>query len=226
MARMDCGAVTAAVGEIVLSRIMRSNRKIGYEKEVIILQYKKKDVNDRILDAGRDEYYAKGFRAGNISAIALNSGVPVGNLYRYFDGKGGLLDAIVKPAYNEIPKLVENLAAFDTNPDLDEYLPKLVKELLDAFDKYGKEIIILCDKCATTRYEDFSEKLIGSVTKVVLRKISESPTESDELMSELISTAFINSLLDLLRKGLDRTAMEHTIEKLLVFYFRDFNDRI
>ena len=46
------------------------------------MQYKKKDINDRILEAGRDEYFAKGFRAGNISAIAANSGVPVGNLYR------------------------------------------------------------------------------------------------------------------------------------------------
>lgn len=190
------------------------------------MQYKKKDINDRILDAGRNEYFTKGFRAGNISVIAANSGVPVGNLYRYFDGKGGLLDAIVRPAYNEIPKLVENLASFDTAPELDEFLPKLITELLDAFDKYGKEIIILCDKCATTRYEDFSEKLVASVNKVVLLKISGQPTDFDRLMSELISTAFINSLLDLLRKGLDRETMEKTVEKLLVFYFRDFNERV
>ncbi|MCI8435869.1 MAG: TetR/AcrR family transcriptional regulator [Clostridia bacterium] len=190
------------------------------------MRYKKKDINDRILEAGRDEYFAKGFRAGNISAIAANSGVPVGNLYRYFDGKSGLLDAIVKPAYNEIPKLVENLATYDTTPDLEEYMPKLIKELLDAFDRYGKEIIILCDKCATTRYEDFSEKLVASVTRVVLNKISADPNDSDRLMSELISTAFIHSLLDLLRKGFDRATMERIIEKLLVFYFRDFNDRL
>lgn len=63
------------------------------------MQYKKKEVSERILQAGRDEYAEKGFRAGNISVIAANSGVPVGNLYRYFDGKMGLLTAIVRPAY-------------------------------------------------------------------------------------------------------------------------------
>lgn len=190
------------------------------------MQYKKKDINDRILDAGRNEYFQKGFRAGNISVIAANSGVPVGNLYRYFDGKGGLLDAIVRPAYTEIPKLVENLAQYDAEADLDEYLSKLVGELLSAFDRYGKEIIILCDKCATTRYEDFSEKLISSVDKVVLAKISDDPTAEDKLLAELISKAFIGSLLDLLRKGIDRKTMETSIEKLLVFYFQDFNKRI
>ena len=60
------------------------------------MQYKKEAVRERILEAARTEYLERGFRGGNISAIAERAGVPVGNLYRYFDGKNGVLDAIVK----------------------------------------------------------------------------------------------------------------------------------
>ena len=63
------------------------------------MQYKKDTVRDNILDAARKEFLAHGFRGGNISVITKDAGVPVGNLYRYFEGKSGVLDAIVKPAY-------------------------------------------------------------------------------------------------------------------------------
>ena len=73
------------------------------------MQYKKESVREKILEAARKEYRRKGFRGGNISTIAENAGVPVGNLYRYFQGKTGVLDAIVKPAYDALPKLMAEL---------------------------------------------------------------------------------------------------------------------
>ena len=45
------------------------------------MQYKKKEISERILQAGRKEYVEKGYRGGNISTIAEQAGVPVGNLW-------------------------------------------------------------------------------------------------------------------------------------------------
>ena len=192
------------------------------------MQYKKKDISDKIMEAGRREYGEKGFRGGNISKIAADCGVPVGNLYRYFDGKLGLLDAIVRPAYNEIPKFIEELAELDQREPmpLDVQLTRISEELLKAFDKYGREILILCDKCASTRYDDFFEKLVACVNRVVLRKIYTDPTDDDKLFCEFIAQAFLNSLLDVLRKGLTREQMTEMVHRLLVFYFEKIEDRI
>ena len=192
------------------------------------MQYKKKDITEKILEAARREYGEKGFRAGNISKIAADCGVPVGNLYRYFDGKRGLLDAIVEPAYDEIPRFTEQLAALDQREPmpLDVLLPRIADELLKAFDNYGREILILCDKCASTRYADFFDKLAACVNKVVLRKIYAEPTDDDRMFCEFISQAFLNSVLDVLRKGLPREQTTVMVRRLLIFYFDGIENRI
>ena len=83
--------------------------KVHADGEATRVQYKKEAVREKILDAARKEYLARGFRGGNIGTIAENAGVPIGNLYRYFEGKTGVLDAIVKPAYDALPKLMAEL---------------------------------------------------------------------------------------------------------------------
>lgn len=140
----------------------------------------------------------------------------------------GHIDAIVRPAYNEIPKFIEELAELDQREPmpLDVQLTRISEELLKAFDKYGREILILCDKCASTRYDDFFEKLVACVNRVVLRKIYTDPTDDDKLFCEFIAQAFLNSLLDVLRKGLTREQMTEMVHRLLVFYFEKIEDRI
>lgn len=191
------------------------------------MQYKKKDINDRILEAGRNEYAEKGFRAGNISIIAENAGVPVGNLYRYFDGKTGLLDAIVKPAYTQLPDLLKELQRVQVldAATLGQIMPVLMEKLLDFFDKYGKEIVILADKCQGTRYEDFASDLVRQVSDIVAQKLYPQPSGNELKMATYIAKAFLNSLFDLLREGFSRTEMQTMTEKLIKFYFYEVDKR-
>lgn len=191
------------------------------------MQYKKKEINDRILDAGKQEYAAKGYRAGNISDIAEKAGVPVGNLYRYFDGKAGLLDAIVMPAYSQVPKLLSELQKVQVidSLTLENIMPLIVEQLLVFFDRFSKEILILVDNCATTRYEDFATDITNQVSEVVEKKLYENPSDMEKRMAQSISKAFLNSLFDLLRLGLNREDMQKMMFKLIKFYFYEVNSR-
>ncbi len=190
------------------------------------MQYKKKFINDRILESGRTEYLEKGFRVGNISTIATNAGVPVGNLYRYFDGKSGLLDAIVKPAYTELPKMIGKLSdMFDPALGATEtFITELTKQLMQIFDEFGREIVILADKCATTRYEDFAEIIINQVSVLVEGRLYPEGTPEDKFMADLISKAFINSLFDILRMN-DPAITEQAILRVLKFFFFEAEKR-
>lgn len=189
------------------------------------MQYKKQEISDRILEAGRKEYALKGYRAGNISAIAADAGVPVGNLYRYFDGKMGLLTAIVRPAYEKIPGLLDELfEVADGNARFNATL--LTERLLAVYDKYGTDILILADKCASTRYEDFFDKLSERCDKLLCGSLFENPTEDDLFFCRTISRAFMNSLFDVLRGGGDREEIKVMLERMIVFYFADIDSRI
>ncbi len=185
------------------------------------MQYKKKDINDKILEAGKAEYLEKGYRSGNIATIAANAGVPVGNLYRYFDGKAGLLDAIVKPAYAEIPNMAKELAQIEIseNVSLRDIMNMLATRLLQMFDKYGQEILILADKCASTRYEDFTDILVNQVSELVGTRLFTDPTETDKIMSRLVAKSFVSSLFDILRFSLPREKTEEMLVRVLNYHF-------
>ena len=187
------------------------------------MQYKKKFVNDKILQAGMNEYLDKGFRQGNITTIAENAGVPVGNLYRYFNGKGGLLDALVKKTYQEFPKLINQLASIDvveTDISIEDLMQRLTQMLLNIFEQHGKEIILMVDKCENTRYDDFAEKTIEQIAHLVFTKFyGKDATELDQMMSHICTKAFVNSMFDLLRMDLETEKLEQIISRVMNFYF-------
>lgn len=189
------------------------------------MQYKKKEISERILQAGRKEYVEKGYRGGNISTIAEQAGVPVGNLYRYYDGKMGLLTAIVRPAYTRIPKLIDELFNV-ADRDAGKSARLVTERLLGIFDEYGEDILILADKCASTRYEDFFDKLVEQCYNLTLGNLFEHPSENDTFFCRMVVRSFMTSVFDVLRRGLGREDTEAMIERLLLFYFADIDKRI
>ena len=192
------------------------------------MQYKKKYINDRLLEAGLKEFLDKGYRQGSITTVAEDAGVPIGNLYRYFDGKSGLLDALVKSTYQEIPKLIEQLAWVDadTSISLEDLMVHLAQLLLNLFDAHGKEMVLLVDKCASTRYEDFFQKVIDQVSNLVFIKFyGADGKEIDKQMAYLASKAFIGTMFDILRSNMDREKTEKIILRVMNFYFYELDVR-
>lgn len=191
------------------------------------MQYQKEEVRKRILEAGKEEYLSKGYRAGKISTIAQAAGVPIGNLYRYFDGKSGLLDAIVKDVYTLIPRYVAEIASVNQTKDMNlaELATALTKVIMDLFDRCGKEILILMDKCEGSRYEDFNQKLYGLVCKYLDEIIFKSKTKEDQVFCSVIAQAFLDMIMDILRKG-DRQLYASLIKRLLIFCFYEAENRI
>jgi hypothetical protein len=98
--------------------------------------------------------------------------------------------------------------------------------LASLFEQRGKEIIILVDKCISTRYEDFSEKVMDQIADLVYNKIYKEHSEINRRMSRLASKAFINSMLDILRMDLERADMEALLLKALHFYFHQVMNRL
>ena len=192
------------------------------------MQYKKVEVREKILQAARKEYLERGYHGGNISAVAERAGVPVGNLYRYFDGKSGLLDAIVGPVYEALPKLVGDLQQIEVldSATLAQIMPMLTGRLLDFFDMFGDDVLILTDCCVGTKYEDFAEDLTAKVAHVIEAKLyAGSQDEDDRIVAYAIGKAFCSSLFDVLRMGLGRERMQQIVERLIKFYFYETDKR-
>jgi AcrR family transcriptional regulator len=65
-------------------------------------QVLKEDIKLSILDAARNVFVIDGFEASSMRQIAKGAGVTVGNLYRYFENKEAIYDAIIKDVISAI----------------------------------------------------------------------------------------------------------------------------
>ncbi|MCL2675998.1 MAG: TetR/AcrR family transcriptional regulator [Firmicutes bacterium] len=190
------------------------------------MQYQKEDVRNKIMVAGADEFLENGYRGGKIGSIAAAAGVPIGNLYRYFDGKEGLLDAIVSSTYNLIPRYVAEIAAVSDlyGQSLGNLAAALTRVITELLDRCGKELLILLDRCEGSKFDDFKLKLYALVNKYMNERLFRAETKEDEVFCYVVSKAFLDMLFDILRKG-ERDNYGNLINRLLVFCFYEAEKR-
>ena len=172
------------------------------------MQVKKKDIENRILEAGRAEYMERGYRGGSVSRIAARAGVPIGNFYRYFDGKKSLLDAIVGQVYNFIPKFI-------------------AKELYRVFWRSRAELCILLYKCQGTEYEHFRSMIDSLIYDIIVKRNfgDREITESERIMSRVVANGYLAGVLELLDMEWDEQKFTGLIQKITLFFFNDFKTR-
>lgn len=191
------------------------------------MQYQKVEIRARILNAGKAEFLSKGYRAGKISTITKNAGVAVGNLYKYFDGKNGLLDAIVSEPYEIVPKQIASIVESHSNKsDIIELATVLTEEFKKIYNKYSDEILILWDKCQGSKYEDFRKKLHSLVCDNIEKFVLSGKDKETQLFCCLISEAFLNMIFQILKKDPQEIKHDELIKKLIIFYFYNIEKRI
>ena len=193
------------------------------------MQIKKKEIENRILEAGRAEYMERGYRGGSVCRIAARANVPIGNFYRYFDGKKSLLDAIVGQVYNFIPKFIADLAGTTTvlAMPLEQFSVFIAKELYRVFWRSRTELCILLYKCQGTEYEHFRSMIDELIYDIIVKRNfgDREITESERIMSRVVSNGYLAGILELLDMEWDEQKFTGLIQKITLFFFSDFKTR-
>lgn len=193
------------------------------------MQIKKKSIEDRILEAGRNEFLQKGYRDGSVARIAGSACVPIGNFYRYFSGKKQLLDRIVGPVYAFIPKFIADLAGTTTvlAMPLEQFSSFIAKELYRVFWRNRDELFILLYRCAGTEYEEFREEINGLICNIIIKRNfgDAKITESERLMAKVVANGYLAGILELLDMEWDEAEFTGLIQKITLFFFSDFKTR-
>lgn len=95
------------------------------------------DKRDRLITAGRELIYSKGFTRTSLADIAEASGVPLGNVYYYFRTKQALLDAVVSAQKDDFRERAAGFERHDTpRARLQAYLDSVI-EAKDSITRYG-----------------------------------------------------------------------------------------
>jgi AcrR family transcriptional regulator len=70
------------------------------------MQVLKDNLRERILAAARREFCDNGYKNASMRRIAANAGITAGNIYRYYENKDALLQAVIRPVTAEIEKIL------------------------------------------------------------------------------------------------------------------------
>jgi AcrR family transcriptional regulator len=121
---------------------------------------KQKDARSRILKAALDEFSEKGFHASTIDSIAERAGIAKGTVYRYFNTKEGLFNALKEDTITEFVELARQ--DLSREEDILKIIESVIKMYLSFFEKNSAFFKVIIQEHRDFG-RDFSDKFINEL---------------------------------------------------------------
>jgi AcrR family transcriptional regulator len=132
-----------------------------------VAQYLKADVRKNIATAAARVFARRGYAQATMAEIAAAAGVSTGNIYRYYENKGVLLDAVVSADFVRtfstlLRRRVQSLGGVnDVRSLAADHLFHLASDDLLRFCVDNRlRVVILLGRCVGSRHEGFAERTV------------------------------------------------------------------
>ncbi len=162
------------------------------------MQTKKDEVRKKIYDAALEEFLEKSYMKATIRSISKKSGVPIGNIYRYYENKDAIFEDVVSEFYVEITKIFkEEPAAYKMSKD-------------DVLKKFDEGSFLL----------DFVDRIMGlnidgensSIAYIIFHNSEGSQYEN---LKEQLEAYFVGNFLEALKKIIGNKKLLKEKERLI-----------
>ena len=164
-------------------------------------------TRQKLIEAGTEEFYRKGYRQASLRRICAACGVTTGAFYFLFPSKDALLAAIVDPVLAQCTALTERL--FQQELADPSSGPEGDRILMEFQYRYRREFFIIMEQCAGSSRENAKDLLQDRIARYFDQYFTQAlgfPPDP-ELMRILVSLR-VQGILEIL-KG------EHTLEEAI-----------
>ncbi|MDF2989113.1 MAG: transcriptional regulator [Eubacterium sp.] len=206
------------------------------------MPYLKEEVKEKILASAIVKFKEQGYAGASMRQIASSAGVSLGNVYRYFENKDALFNAIVEPVYKSYIAFIhdiDNLIADDVNTLKEDpsdtsniaEINEIKDKLLEICEEHYTELLIILDKSAGTKYEDAKQALIMLLDKILTKKFlpfmkQEGLSTLSDDVTYIFSASFIESICIIFRKYEAGSQIRLLVERFISLFFNDLEKRI
>lgn len=121
---------------------------------------KQKNARSRILEAALNEFSDKGFHATTIDSIAERAGIAKGTVYRYFNTKEALFNALKEDTITEFVDLARQ--DLSREEDILKIIESVIKMYLSFFEKNSAFFKVIIQEHRDFG-RDFSDKFINEL---------------------------------------------------------------
>lgn len=186
---------------------------------------------EKIIPCAKKEFLDKGFERASLRTIAADADMSVAGLYRHFESKEAMFEALVLPTVKGIKELLLSMRddfselPGDTqkkvvNDYSNDKFPLLIEYIYDHFDAFK-----LLTTCADgTPYANFIHNLVEIDVEYNLKFIKTTGNDAltsgrctPELM-HIISSAFYSGIFEVVIHDMTREVADNHIEWLRRFF--------
>jgi AcrR family transcriptional regulator len=207
------------------------------------MPYLKEEVKEKILSSAILKFKEQGYTGASMRLIAKSAGVSLGNVYRYFENKDDLFNAVVGPVYKSYLAFIydiDNLIQKDGNIIKEELedsssniaeINEIKDKLLEICEEHYTELLIIMDKSGGTKYENAKQVLITLLDKILNKKFlpfmksKGSDIHGDDI-TYIFSASFIESICIILRKYEGGIQIRLLIDRFIKLFFEDLEMRL
>lgn len=198
-------------------------------------QHLKDDVRERIHRAALELFAREGYRHATMAAIGRRAGVSAGNLYRYYQGKRALFEAVVPAAVaSGLRRLVrDRVRALDGVRDVsalgpDEAYWRLSRELLEYAARHRLEIVILLDRAEGTRHAGFAASVRREMESLAIAHFArQAPAAAGDAATrfvlERVYRDWVRMLVGILQAFDEPQAMRDAADRYSAYHLAGLN---
>jgi AcrR family transcriptional regulator len=183
------------------------------------MQRKKDTVKELIDSSAMKVFSEKGYLNAKIADIAKESGVSVGNIYRYYGGKEdifyGLISQDFFSSFKE--KVFSKVASWKQREQNPRENLLADQQFIDSILKNKGIFLILCNGCKGTKYENFKSEMISYLTSLFMDSYKDKLNggiKKDSDMVRLIYEKYIDIFSSVLRNAKNEEELREKLEIL------------
>lgn len=194
------------------------------------------ETQAKILEVGKKEFLAKGFKDASLRGIVKEAGFTQGAFYGYYPDKAALFDALVSEAADGLVSQFKAAqeAHFDLIPednasqcrDLStDYLNSFINYIYDHFDAF--KLVICCSE--GTRYSGYIHELVElevARTEEFYQKLRDLGKLEGNVSHELhhmITSAYFTAVFETVAHDMTRERAIEYVNELAVFFNSGWN---
>ena len=188
-------------------------------------------TQQKILEVGKREFLAKGFKDASLRKIVAEAGFTKGAFYGYYPDKAALFEALVSEAADG---LIEQFkAAQDAHFDLipenktsesrelsTKYLLHFVNYIYDYFEEF--KLVLCCSE--GTKYEDYIHELVElEVSRTekyyaILKEKGKIIGRVSHDLHHMITSAYFTTVFETIVHDMSREQAIEYVEELAIFF--------
>lgn len=190
------------------------------------MQIQKEDIRENIIETSKLLFFEKGYIKTKISDISKKSGIPVGNIYNYFDSKDSIFYTCIENTLKIIDKWFLEQEK-KKNMILDFHSELILKELDDMIDfivNNKVEINLIFNISYGTNFEYIPEKILKRYFEVGKNQMSlmnyknNNYNISNFILKQLISLYF-RVLVEVTSNDYSKEEIKNILKELINFLY-------